>query len=119
MDDPSISDDPSPSQASSPEANQLPHAQASSSGVSLELTSAVANGATPKAGSTQLVVSGQQVSAIDGGLAIGDSTLRVGGDPVTVSSVVYSAATGGGLVVISDSYALAHDPSPTDAYQVL
>ena len=59
------------------------------------------------------------VARPDGGLEVADTVLSAGGDPITISSAVYSAAPGGALVIISESPAISNTHSPTNAYEVL
>lgn len=59
------------------------------------------------------------VARPDGGLEVSDTVLSAGGDPITISSAVYSVAPGGALVIISDSPAIPNTHSPTNAYEVL
>lgn len=67
-----------------------------------------------------IVVAGQTVeTAPNDGLAVAGKTISAGGQPLTVSSVIYSAVSGGGLAVASNSYVAASSPSPTNAYEVL
>ena len=68
---------------------------------------------------TPVIIEGQTVSAVSADLAVMSTTLRPGGEPLTISSAVYSANPDGGLVVVSNSYVPVVKPSPTNAYQVL
>ncbi|KAK5124704.1 hypothetical protein LTR85_001417 [Meristemomyces frigidus] len=90
-----------------------------STAASTQVFSSSADDPTQYFTSTTLFVAGQEVSSANGGIVVGATTLSAGGNPVTVSGVAYSAATNGGLVLVSDSYAPVSEPSPTNAYQVL
>jgi hypothetical protein len=59
------------------------------------------------------------VAKPDGGLEVSDTVLSAGGDPIAISSAVYSAAAGSALVIISESPAVPETHSPTNAYEVL
>jgi hypothetical protein len=59
------------------------------------------------------------VARPDGGLELADTVLSAGGDPITISSAVYSAVAGGALVIVSESPAIPTTHSPTNAYEVL
>ncbi|KAM0707233.1 hypothetical protein Q7P35_006564 [Cladosporium inversicolor] len=65
-------------------------------------------------------IAGQTIVARpDGGLEIADTVLSAGGDPIIISSAVYSAAPGGALLIISESSTIPDTHSPTNAYEVL
>lgn len=72
-------------------------------------------------GSHSIFSTAEQVvsKAPSGGLAIADTTITAGGDAITIESVVYSAASGDGLLIISDVPAALSTHSPTNAYEVL
>jgi hypothetical protein len=65
-------------------------------------------------------VAGQTITARpDGGLEISGTLISPGGSPVTLSSAIYSAASGGALVIVSESPAVSSSHSPTNALEVL
>jgi hypothetical protein len=75
---------------------------------------------TPEQSRHTITLAGQTIVARpDGGLEVADTVLSAGGDPITISSAVYSAAPGGALVIVSESPAIPTTHSPTNAYEVL
>jgi hypothetical protein len=65
-------------------------------------------------------VAGQIITARpDGGLELSGTLISPGGSPITISSAIYSAASGGALVIISESPAVSSSQSPTNALEVL
>jgi hypothetical protein len=65
-------------------------------------------------------VAGQMIIARpDGGLELSGTLISPGGSPVTISSAIYSAATGGALVIVSKGPAVSSSHSPTNALEVL
>jgi hypothetical protein len=75
---------------------------------------------TPEQFRHTTTLAGQTIVARpDGGLEISDTVLSAGGEPITISSAVYSAAAGGALVIVGESPAIPTTHSPTNAYEVL
>lgn len=66
------------------------------------------------------VIAGQTIVLNpDGGLQFSNTVISAGDEPITISSMIYSADPAGALVIISNSAADQSTHSPTNAYEVL